>query len=64
MLHEVANHPGVPEQLRQVALDDGQMQMVLTVGLLNRGDRLLKARQLALHPGHRFWRDALNALRF
>ena len=38
MLHEVANHPGVPEQFRQVALDDGQMQVVLTVRLLNGGD--------------------------
>lgn len=35
MLHQVPDDPGVPEQLSQIALDDGQLQVVLAVGVLN-----------------------------
>ena len=60
MLHEITNHPCVSEQLRQVALDDSQMQVILAVGLLNGGDRLLNARQFTLHPSYCLGRDALD----
>ncbi len=35
MLHQVADDPGIPEQLSQIRFDHGQLQMVLAVGVLN-----------------------------
>ena len=35
MLYQVPHDPGVPEQLSQVRFDNGELQMVLAVGVLN-----------------------------
>ena len=35
MLHQVPDDPSVPEQLSQIPFDDGQLQVVLAVGVLN-----------------------------
>lgn len=62
VLRQVAYDPGVPEQLAYVALDHGQVQMVLAVCVLDGSDPFLQAGQFLFHPRHRLGRDSLDLL--
>ena len=63
VLRQIAHNPCVPEQPADVALDHGQMQVILAVGVLDRGDALLQPGQFLLHTRHRLGRDPLDLLR-
>jgi hypothetical protein len=41
VLHEVPDDPGIAEELGHVALDDGQLQVILAVGVLDGREALL-----------------------